>query len=204
MKRQATAILHPAAVLRQNRYGMEPAQVEYLRRLRLGHVPASLSVPPGFVAEPTLADLDAFWDHLQAQADRTTTADLECAGSHLICVGIWHEPTQRGVLVRFRRRLGRGYWPTRSHLIQAIQWLDDYLTDPTLPKVFHNGQAFDIPYLEQFGFGPVHGYVMDTLLLQRFLYPEMPADLQFVAGLYAGFPPWKYMTKGMEGEDAGK
>jgi hypothetical protein len=113
-----------------------------------------------------------------------------------------HVATEEYVNVHFRRQGGELAWSLRD-LAKVADLLDTVLCDPKIGKVFHNGQAFDIPYLEAIGFGPVQGFVADTLLMQRYLYPDMPANLQFVAGLYARIPAWKWMAK-LDGEEEDK
>jgi hypothetical protein len=73
------------------------------------------------------------------------------------------------------------------------------LASPT-PKVFHNGQAFDIPYLEDLGF-EVNGYAGDTLLMAHLALPELPKGLQFLATLYCRLPMWKRLVEEEEGVD---
>lgn len=139
---------------------------------------------------------------VRASAEPLTAWDIECAGQHLVCVGIMHVESGEYVCPRFREQHG-ALTLSPEEMYDVVEQLDSALCDPSLPKVFHNGQAFDIPYLEQLGFGPVEGFAFDTLLAQRYLYPEMPADLQFVAGFYARVPAWKWMAK-LEGEEEDK
>jgi hypothetical protein len=113
-----------------------------------------------------------------------------------------HVATEEYVCVSFRQQHGALTW-SLADTAAVAQLLDDVLCDPKVPKVFHNGQAFDIPYLEGIGFGPVQGYAGDTMLAQRYLYPDMPAKLEFVAGLYARIPAWKWMAK-LDGEEEDK
>jgi ribonuclease D len=68
------------------------------------------------------------------------------------------------------------------------------------PKVFQNGQAFDVPILEANGF-TVTNYIWDTLLMQHIAYAEMQAGLEHMARLYCGVNGWKHTIKG---EQAGE
>ena len=93
--------------------------------------------------------------------------------------------------------LGQGgvqYWKPQE-LPVAVAWCDDILGDPDIPLCFQNGQAFDVPILTRMGFR-VSGYTFDTMLAQRYAYPELPADLQFIANLYGDLIPWKWLLKG--------
>jgi hypothetical protein len=198
-------IHHPADILR-GRWGLHPANIEYLTRAReLAQgtwVPPSITPPARVTA---LYDYSAIWSSLrwmEHSPDPTTVWDIECAGPHLVCVGIMHLATELYVNFRFREQGGALTWQG-TQLRKMAELLDEAFCNPKLPKVFHNGQAFDIPYLERLGFGPVGGYAGDTMLMQRYLYPEMPARLEFVAGLYAGIPAWKWMSK-LEGAEEDK
>lgn len=79
----------------------------------------------------------------------------------------------------------------------------ELLANPTIGKWFHNGQAFDIPYLEYQGF-EVQGYVGDTMLLQRYCFPEQPADLQSMANFYAEMSPWKELSDQVNEDEEGE
>jgi hypothetical protein len=107
----------------------------------------------------------------------------------LVRVGFCRHADLSVIGVPIRLKGGALYWDP-SELPLVVEWLDNFLDSPEIPKWFHNGQAFDIPYLQRLGF-EVSAYAGDTMLLQRFMFPEMPASLQFVASLYANFPYWK-------------
>ena len=76
----------------------------------------------------------------------------------------------------------------------AVSAVSAVLADPDVPLCFQNGQGFDIPMLRKAGF-LVRGYTFDTMLCQRYMYPEMPANLQFIANIYGKIPPWKWVLK---------
>jgi hypothetical protein len=71
--------------------------------------------------------------------------------------------------------------------------LFDLLSSSDIEKIFHNGQAFDIPYLEEQGF-VVNGFEEDTMLQAHLTYAELPKKLVFLALVYAGIPYWKYLV----------
>jgi hypothetical protein len=63
----------------------------------------------------------------------------------------------------------------------------------TNTKAGHNWWKFDAPRLRAAGY-EIHGVVHDTLQMWRRYHPDLPAGLQFVAGL-CGFPfPWKHLA----------
>jgi hypothetical protein len=133
------------------------------------------------------------------------SCDIEAAGPHITIVGMCRLRDLVPIVVRFRKKGGDPYHETYHDLEETVRLLYDLLADPRLPKVFHNGQAYDVPVLEGYGF-TVRGYYdgggFDTMLGMRICYPEMPKDLEYVAKVFAGLPPWKYLS-GLdpEGED---
>ena len=199
MKVWAVPILHPSYIMR-GQWALEPAQVAYLKRalkIAKGWDPPLEDVtacPPGCVLQPTLGDLDDWRTGLEGCADRRVAADLECAGPVLLGVGLMRFEDEVGIYVPFRHHLADTYWRTYKDCGKAAVWLDGVLSDPTIPKVFQNGQAFDVPYLQDIGF-EVQGYEDDTMIMQHVAYPEMPKGLEYLGILYAGLPAWKWLAK---------
>lgn len=195
-------ILHPAAILR-GRWDMKPVQVEFIKRaagLAAGTwAPASLELNNPQLT-PTPVDCKTWERELFSLTDPTITVDIECAGPYLVCIGMCMVETEIPICVRFRS-CGGDPWPhPTGHLESLVRWSYQLLANPAIPKWFQNGQAFDIPYLHRVGF-KVNGYAGDTMLLQRYMYPGMPANLEFLASFYAEMPGWKWMVKGSKEED---
>jgi hypothetical protein len=120
--------------------------------------------------------------------------DIETAGEHLLCIGFARLADEECLCVPFRKQFGEPYWPDRKTLRGAVRAVASVLADPEVPMCFQNGQGFDVPYLTEMGF-EVKGYTFDTMLCQRYMYPEMPANLQFIANIYGKIPPWKWVLK---------
>ena len=197
------SIVHPGAVVRGG-WAAEPQQYEYLKRARAlaggtWEPPSHAHLVGGFNFTPTAPEVEA-WCH-QAQQERATlTVDIECAGPHLVCVGLCDIATMGGIVVRFRGPGGPTLWG--NELPRVVEALFDVLSDPTVGKWFHNGQAFDIPYLNMQGF-EVEGFVGDTMLMQRYMFPEMGASLQQCGSFYVGVPAWKYLAKDVNNDEEG-
>lgn len=201
-------IEHPGSIVRDN-WASEPKQYEFLRRAR--GLAAGTWTPQSHdellqnsIESPTLQDLKAWEAQLKELAPerRAIAVDVECAGPHLVCVGMCRVEDLAGVCVRLRGPEGAQVWG-EEELPRVLEWLYDILSDPEVPKWFHNGQAFDIPYLEFQGF-EVGGYVGDTLLMQRYMFPEMGAGLQDCGIFYAGVPAWKQMAKETNEDEKGE
>jgi hypothetical protein len=149
--------------------------------------------PPNSILNPTLHDL---WRFAEGELAEGVAVDIETAGDFLICIGFARLADEAAICVPFRGQGGVGYW-SDGDLPKAVAWCDDLLGTPSIPLVFQNGQAFDVPRLRRMGFR-VEGYAFDTMLAQRYAYPELPADLQFIANLYGDLVPWKWLLRGGE------
>ena len=136
---------------------------------------------------PTIGDLHGFSNTLNS-----CTVDIECAGDYLVCVGLLNKETYSYTCVRFRQLGGDIYDP--NSLTARANWLFMALADGGIKKTFHNGQAFDIPYLENQGF-VVNGFENDTMLQAHLTYGrELPKKLNFLALVIAGIPNWKTLV----------
>ena len=189
------SVVHPGAIVR-GAWAAEPQQWEYLRRARAlasgtWEPPSHTDLVRGFNLAPTASDVQAFTSQA-IQGKGVYAVDIECAGPHLVCVGMCHLTTKQGMVVRLRGPGGTTLWGPQ--LPGVLECLYEFLSEPAVGKWFHNGQAFDIPYLEQQGF-EVAGFVGDTMLLQRFMFPGMDASLQGCGSFYLGAPAWKYLAK---------
>jgi hypothetical protein len=129
---------------------------------------------------------------LEGNLDGCVAVDIECAGPHLTMIGFCRLSDMSSITVTFRGRGGEPTWESVTELRARVQFCYDLLADPEIGLIFHNGQAFDVPYLVEYGF-TVEAYVFDTLIAQWAAWPEMPKRLEFVAMLYEGIPRWKHI-----------
>lgn len=192
--RYVVPILHPAYILR-GQWGLEPAQIKYLATVReiatTGYTPTvdPATPPVGTTIGPTLSQVLEYLAHPNNSGG--VAVDIEAAGPHLMCIGLCRVRDLEGIVVPFRTEGTTQYW-SLAELRTLVEHLVRWFADPSVPKVFHNGQGFDVPYLENLGF-KVAGYSFDTMLAQHVLYPEMPKRLEFIATLYLGYPRWKHL-----------
>ena len=193
-------ILSPAEVMK-GRWSEEPAQIEYLKHARdlakledprsgirsFGEPPEGIA---GYCATPTLCDLQSWRGNLLLS--EPVAVDIETAGEHIRLVGLY---SHRAGYLAFPIRVAGGgaYWDTDT-FPRAVEWLWDFLSDPGVGKVFHNGAAFDIPMLERSGF-EVNGYVFDTMLAMHVAYPGVPKGLLDLAKVHLRSGNWKAMVK---------
>ncbi len=157
-------------------------------KLRETSIPTVATLPSNVLLYPTVGEIRAWRGSLSPSV---VTVDIECAGPFLVCVGFLHIRTESYICVRFRVRGGAIYKPNEAS--ERAECLFNLLADPTLLKVFHNGQAFDVPYLEDHGF-VVNGFHSDTMLRAHVTYAEMPKRLEFLALTYTDLPMWKKMV----------
>ena len=190
-------VLHPAAVLR-GRWGDAPAQSIFLKRVKeLAEEtwePEEVTQPPTtyWDLNPTLQDIDEYlYDPLNRYG---LAVDIETAGEHLLCIGFARLADEECLCVPFRKQHGEQYWANRKEVTLAAGMVAAVLAHSGIPLCFQNGQGFDVPMLTRMGF-EVRGYTFDTMLCQRYMYPEMAADLQFIANVYGKIPPWKWVLK---------
>jgi hypothetical protein len=194
-------------------WGYEPAQKLILRRLvqdmrEPGLEPplaSRLEPPLGSLLFPTIPEIESYLTDPRMR--NGVAVDLETAGPVLRVVGFCRLADPAPIVVWFHYQTGVPAWPEHRELVLVRSMVARCLADPGIPKWFHNGQAFDVPQLEGFGF-EVNGYDLggDTMVYQRHSMPEQPANLQWEAIHYLPrFPAWKHVMAGNEElEEAGK
>lgn len=197
MKAKVIPINHPSWIFRGN-WAHSAIQPRYLKTAHLitegKYEPIDVStVPPSALLYPSLQDLREFSDSTSGPY----TLDIEQVGWCLICLGILDTQTEKYVCVRFRKQGAQVYEP--EWLEERVLWTYNFLADPLRGKIFHNGQTFDIPKLEQTGF-TVNGYVDDTMIQAHLTYAELPKKLEFLALLYANLERWKQLVSSDEEE----
>ena len=207
MKWYLTPLLHPAAIVR-GRWELEAPQETYLRRIKENPYPTLPNLdlpPPNCNLYPTLEDLDVW--QLEPRRLGAAACDVEACGPWPICFGVIAFSLATGAIgpgicLRFRVRGGGRYWEAWEEHVRATQWLYQFLADPSITKVFHNGTGFDVPEMEALGFR-VEGVVLDTLVVAHACYSELPKSLAFQANLFCGCGFWKHLVD-PDAEEEGK
>lgn len=198
-------LLHPAAVLR-GMFEREPDQIEYLRRAKafvngkLEPVHIDAPLPSNAILFPKLLDLERF---SALDLSEGISLDIESAGPYIICVGLMSVADEDYVCVRFRTQGGAMYWSSWQEHRDATEWLYLLLADEAVPKVMHNGQAFDFIELETTGFRMAN-FADDTMLRQGCANPGHPKALQEMATTFLGMPNWKHLVKESWDDKEGK
>lgn len=186
---------HPAAVLRQ--WDLRPVTViDLAKALRESAFP-EIRRPERFIyIEPTLKDLDWFWDEFIEHSD-LISVDIETAGAQMTCIG-FATHKNRAIVVPFTdwRKPGANYWETQEQELQAWLWVRRVLSTE-IRKVFHNG-LFDLQYTWKAGL-TVGGQIEDSMLAHHAMQPESLKGLGFVGSYITQEPAWKLMrTRGSD------
>jgi hypothetical protein len=150
--RIALPILHPAFVVR-GMWPLEPAQTRFLRRAwQLAQQPADAlpraivdvrEPPPGANPTPTLDDLRHFVATSRGLADRRMACDIEGTGGRLIGIGWCRLADEQTIYVPFLDA-DAPYW--HDHEWPEVDGMVRELL--AFPLIMHNGQSFDVPFLE--------------------------------------------------------
>ena len=201
MRVKALTIAHPTKIM-QGQWGKEMFQVLYLKRLKAWAFdgkpcnPVDITQPPEKAnIFPSLAEIEAFLVDPRCQA-QGVAIDLEAAGRHPRCLGLMLVDDEEYICIHFREQGGAPYW-RYTDLCRVVTLLIIFLADTLIPKVFQNGQAYDVPELEELGF-TVAGYYeggFDPMIAHRYAYGESPADLQTLGIAYGGLPAWKRLVR---------
>lgn len=195
-------ILHPLNILR-GQWALEPAQVRFLKRAwetaqqdTPVELPDVRKPPAGCLPTPTLEEVERYVADTM-DGDSRMACDIEGTQGRLIGIGFCRLRDERAIYIPFLDA-DQAYWPEEdwARVDTAIRTL------LTAPLVFHNGQAFDIPFLESCGY-EVPNYLDDTMIRHHILYAEMGKSLEELAILYCGMSSWKWLSK-LETEADGK
>lgn len=151
--------------------------------------------------EPTLEDLEVFWDAYISSA-ALLALDIETAAGQITHFGVGTDAHHALSLpfVDFSKP-SRSYWDAEQELA-AWKWVRRVCAHHA-PKLFQNG-PYDVFWLLRERI-KVRNWREDTRLLHHALYPELKKDLGFMASLYAQEGAWKalaHLVKSDEKRDA--
>jgi uracil-DNA glycosylase len=183
---------HPAAIIRD--WPLRAVTVLDLKKAaRESSFPEVIRPKREIWIEPTLSDLEIFYDRYLREASCTLLAfDIETAGTQITCIGF--APSRDVALVipfTDPRREGGSYWPTLEDESRAWNFVRRVLDLP-VPKLAQNG-AYDYHFLWKiYGIAP-RAFAHDTMLLHHSLYPESEKGLGFLGSVYTNEASWKLM-----------
>lgn len=182
---------HPAAILRV--YNRRPITIlDLIKAKQESDTGAIRRRIREFWIEPSLRDLDEFWEkHLR---DCELIAfDIENPGGPISCVSLAPSP-EVALVIPFEdpRKPAGNYWETLKEERLAWEWLKMVLESP-VPKLAQNG-LYDIQHLWR---APlpirVRHFEHDTMLLHHAIMLEEKKGLDVLGSLYANEDAWKRM-----------
>lgn len=192
--RKTIPTFHPAAILRDWSF-RHVTVLDLIKASRESKFPEIRRPEREVWIEPTLADMELFYENYLAHADEISF-DIETFGSQITCVGFAPGPSI-ALVIPFHdpRKPSQSFWSSLGEEAQAWNFVRRVLALPCR-KLAQNG-IFDITFLWK-GYGiPVTNFSDDTMLLHHALQPESPKGLAFLGSCYTNESSWKMMrTRG--------
>lgn len=185
---------HPAAVLRQ--WELRPITVmDLVKAKREAEFPEVRRPACEIWIEPTLEDIERFYNEHIANSTTPLSVDIETSGNRITCIGFAPSPGI-AIVIPFddTRRKGRNYWKTMQDERACWNLVRRILVDVRLHKIFQNG-LYDIAFLWRSVGIPVFGATEDTMLAQHALQPEALKGLGFLGSIYTDHGAWKVEHK---------
>lgn len=179
---------HPATIRKQ--YDLRHVTVlDFIKAKRESEYPELRKVVREFWLDPTISDIDRFYQDHWLPSPRGSF-DIETAAGQITCIGFAPSVDRCLVIPFFDYRQSSGsYWQTLHEELAAWKWVERFLATPS-EKVAQNG-LYDVQYL-WFIYGiSVHNFEHDTMLLHHSLQPESPKGLDFLGSVYTNEPAWK-------------
>lgn len=194
---------HPASVL--HRYRQFVPALNDIRKAR--QLADGSWAPDRFIynAEPTLAELQAFYDMVLATKPAALSVDIETKPEFRSITHIGFGVPDEAICCPFwdPSRLGQSYWATPEEERAALAICAALCAIAGLPKITQNG-CYDMAWLWT-NFGIVlTGPVWDIRLMHFGMFPELPHNLAEMASTWMMIPPWKALHQsGNKDGDAG-
>ncbi len=185
---------HPAAILRD--WSLRHVTVlDLIKAHRESKFPEIRRPQREVWIEPTLADMETFYDRFLASAPQISF-DIETFGNQITCIGFSPDETV-ALVIPFHdaRKPSQSFWPTLAEEKAAWEYVRRVLALPCR-KLAQNG-LFDITFLWK-GYGiPVVNFDDDSMLCHHALQPESQKGLAFLGSVYTNEASWKLMrTRG--------
>ncbi len=182
----------PGAILRQ--WELFPIALADLEKAaRVCETPELVYPKRQIWLEPTLSDLEIFWNDYIIQS-RGLGVDVETKAGQITCIGFATSPNECLVIPFWDTNSPDvHYWKTKEEEVQALSFVKRVLQTP-IPKIFQNG-LYDIQYIWKTWGIPILGPIEDTMILHHALQPELSKGLGFLGSLYTDEPSWKFMRR---------
>jgi len=126
-----------------------------------------------------------------AVSDEPTAVDIETPKGYIKCIGLGN--SKKALVIPFYTNNDNYFNPIEE--IEVFRQLDNFLSNPLIHKIFHNGN-FDIAYILNEWNIVVKGKIHDTQIATGILSPEFPKSLHAVTSVHTDMPYYKDERKG--------
>lgn len=185
---------HPAAILRQ--WSHYTVAIGDLSRAAGEAETPTLTYPRrALYISPTIEEVETFLSGPCRDTD-LLSVDIETGWGQIR--GVNFAPNQyEAIYVPFiwLSNLNRSYWASPSDEKRAWLAVRECLQSET-PKLGQNFANYDVVWLLERAGIRVRALSHDLRLLHKALYPELPANLQFMGSAYSRQGAWKYWGRG--------
>lgn len=180
---------HPAYLLRgmyEERPIVEADLKKAYRQALHPYVP-----PTYFIERPSFNQVMTFLGTCPPRV----TIDIETVNNRIRCIGFaWSKFDAISIPFMW----GRSHAWTADQETEILHAMDRFLRNPHIEKVVQNLMYDATIMAREFGLHIVN-VVMDTMLSQHLLYPELPKGLDFQSSIYTDHPMyWSYDPKSSE------
>lgn len=181
---------HPSAILRQ--YDLRPIFIKDLAKAAYEASFPEVRRPHRLIhVEPSYEDLLSFEQEFIEPATRLSI-DIETAANQITCIG-FAPSADRAIVIPFYdpTKADGNYWPSLEEELRVWDWVRKQCGR----KISSVGQNFnyDMKFLFASYNIPVPYADHDTMLLSHAMQPELKKSLGFLASIYTGEMPWKFM-----------
>lgn len=143
--------------------------------------PAFSSVPRSYLIAPPLPEAFQFLD--RCTNSDFLSVDIETGRGQITCVGFAPNPTEAMSIPTLPQD-----YPNPSDFHALWKKIAEVLAGPSR-KVFQNG-IYDTSYFSRYGIR-VNNFWFDTMVAQKFLFPEFEMGLDVIARMHTREPYWK-------------
>jgi uracil-DNA glycosylase len=192
---------HPAAVLRQWNLRIHSV-IDLMKARREMEYPEIRTLPRFILTEPSLRDLDDWWEQWGARAP-LLALDIETArGQQVTEVSIAASPTQALHIPFFYENKGTftNYWPSVQDEAAAWRFFKMVCESP-LPKIGQNLIQYDAYFLCHTMGIQIRNIVEDTMIKSHAWQPELKKSLSFLGSVFLDERSWKHIRHDVAKEE---
>ena len=149
------------------------------------------------ITNPTF---DFVMQYMSVPRERFAT-DIEVINHQVNCFCICPDPAEV-LVVPMADEFGDAWW-TEDQEIQIWQLYAKLMGDPDIAKINQNIIGFDAPFLLQQNNIYTNGFIGDTMVAQKIMYPDFRKGLDFITSIHTREPYYKdegKMWKGLGGD----